>query len=280
MNMKIIDTHLHLWDTGTLHYPWLQQVLAINKTFLIDDYKKATEAYEIESMVFVQCECLPGEALAELEFAAGQDKSDNRIKAMTAYAALEKGVAIEPYLQILSTHPLVKSVRRITENEPGICLQSNFLQAMKLLVKYDLKLDVSFKPFQTAEIISLIQQCPENNFILDHLGKPAIANNGFDQFKKEIKQLAAFPNAVAKVSGLITEANWNNWSKEDIQPYVEYAIEQFGFERLMFGGDWPVVLLAGSYKKWIDTVLEITKDCTAQQRDRLFYLNAKTIYHI
>ncbi len=171
-------------------------------------------------------------------------------------------------------------MRRITENEPGICLQQNFLEAMQLLVKYDLSLDVSIKPFQTAETISLIQQCHENNFILDHLGKPAIATNGFEQFKKDIRQFAAFPNVVAKISGLITEANWNSWNTEDIRPYIEYAIEQFGFERLMFGGDWPVVLLAGSYKKWIDTILEITKDYTAQQQDRLFYLNAKTIYHI
>ncbi len=99
--MKIIDTHLHLWDTGRLHYPWLKEVPAINKTFLIDDYKKTTAGYEIESMVFVQCECLPEEALNELEFVQ-ENNSDHRIKAMVAYAALEKGTAIETYLQELT----------------------------------------------------------------------------------------------------------------------------------------------------------------------------------
>ena len=277
--MKIIDTHLHLWDTGRLHYPWLKEVPAINKTFLIDDYKNATTGYEIESMVFVQCECLPEKALKELEFVQ-ENNSDQRIKAMVAYAALEKGIAIEPYLQELTKNPLVKSVRRITENEPGICLEQKFLEAMLLLIKYDLSLDLCIKPFQTAETISLIQLCPGNNFILDHLGKPAIANNGLEQFKKDIQQFAAFPNVVTKISGLITEANWNSWTTADIQPYIDYTIEQFGFDRLMFGGDWPVVLLAGRYQKWIDAVLEITEDCTAEQRDRLFYLNAKTIYHI
>ena len=278
--MKIIDTHLHIWDTAKLHYPWLKQIAGINKAFLIEDYKIATSGYEIESMVFVQCECVPEEALAELEFVDEQNNTDGRIKAMVAYAALEKGTAIEPYLQIVSKNKLVKSVRRITEDEPGICLQPNFLEAMPLLIKYNLSLDISIKPFQTAETISLIQQCPENIFILNHLGKPAIADKGFEIFKKDIRQFASFPNVVAKISGLITEANWNSWNSKDIQPYIEYAIEQFGFERLMFGSDWPVVLLAGSYKKWIDTLLEITKGFSETELDNLFYQTAKKIYRI
>ena len=278
--MKIIDTHLHLWDTAKLHYPWLQQIARINKPFFLEDYTIATLGYEVESMVFVQCECVPEEAVAELEFVNEQNITDGRIKAIVAYAALEKGNAIEPYLQIVSNNKLVKSVRRITENEPGICLQPDFLEAMPLLVKYNLSLDISIKPFQTAETISLIQQCPENIFILNHLGKPAISNNGFEIFKKDIRQFASFPNVVAKISGLITEANWNSWNSNDIEPYIEYAIEQFGFERLMFGSDWPVVLLAGSYKKWVDTLLEITKGCSETELNNLFYQTAKKIYDI
>ena len=278
--MKIIDTHLHLWDTAKMHYPWLQQIAGINKPFLLEDYTIATLGYEVESMVFVQCECVPEEALAELEFVNEQNITDGRIKAIVAYAALEKGNAIEPYLKIVCNNKLVKSVRRITENEPGICLQPDFLQAMPLLTKYNLSLDISIKPFQVAETISLIQQCPENIFILNHLGKPEIANKGFEIFKKDIRQFASFPNVVAKISGLITEANWNSWNGNDIQPYIEFAIEQFGFERLMFGSDWPVVLLAGSYKKWVDMLLEITKGCSETELNNLFYHTAKKIYHI
>lgn len=278
--MKIIDAHLHLWDISKLHYPWLNDVPVINKTFLIEDYKKATEQYDIESMVFVQCECLPEESLDELNFVAEQALLDRRIKAVIAYAPLEKGFAVEKHLQQLKSNPMVKGVRRMTSNEPGLCLTKDFINAVQLLVKYDLTLDLSIKPFQVKETISLIQQCPENRFILDHLGKPDIANNGFESFKKDIKRFASLPNVVAKISGLITEANWNIWKTKDIKPYIEFAIEQFGFDRLLFGSDYPVVLLAGNYTQWIDTLLEATKNYSQHELQNLFYNNAKKTYSI
>lgn len=278
--MKIIDAHLHLWNTATLNYQWLQEVPAINKTFLIEDYHAATSGYDIDKMVFVQCECLPGETLHEVQFVNEQRSIDNRISGMVAYAPLERGIAAEPVLEHLLADPLVRSVRRMTGDDPELCLQAGFLTSMKWLAKHEVPFDVTIKPYQVKQALQLIELCPENIFILDHLGKPDIANNGLDQFKKDIKRFAAFPNCIAKVSGLVTEANWNNWTQKDIQPYIEVAIEQFGFERLMFGSDWPVVTLAGSFKKWVDVALEITKNCTSQELDQLFYQTAKKAYRI
>lgn len=196
--MKIIDAHIHLCDLSKLHYPWLSNVPAIKKNFLINDYKRATEDYDIESMVFVQCECLPEEALCELDFVKEQRTQDARIKAIVEYAPLEKGLAMEEFLLHLKTNPLIKGVRRMTANEPGLCLTKNFLDAMQLLIKYNLSLDLSIKPFQAGETIALIERCPENRFILDHLGKPDIANNKFEEYKNSIKKFALFPNVVAK----------------------------------------------------------------------------------
>jgi len=278
--MKIIDAHLHIWDITKLHYPWLQVLNSINKTFLLQDYIKAGSGYEIESMVFVQCECLPEEALQELDFVHTENKNDNRIKAITAYAPVEQGKKLERFLNELLKDTVVKAVRRMTDNEPELCLTKDFLEGMQLLAANNLSLELSIKPRQVEETLKLIEQCPQNNFILDHLGKPSIASNGFDDYKKNIMQFAAHSNVTAKVSGLITEANLRTWTKEQIQPYIEFAFEKFGFDRLMFGSDWPVVLLAGSFTKWIETLLEITMNYTEEERSKLFYANSKYIYRI
>lgn len=124
----------------------------------------------------------------------------------------------------------------------------------------------------------MIEQCPETTFIIDHLGKPDIANNGLEAYKVNIAALAAKQNVAGKISGLITEANWNSWTREDLEPYILFAIEKFGFDRLMFGSDWPVVLLAGNYKKWIEALQEIINDCSAEDKAKIFYHNAISIY--
>lgn len=278
--MKIIDTHLHLWDTALLQYPWLQEVPPINKTFLIEDYHKATEGYDIEQMVFVQCECLPSQTLCEMSFVQEQRKKDNRIAGAVAYAPLEKGIVADPVLHELSLNPLVKSVRRMNGDAPGLCLEPDFLASMQLLLKYNFSCDVTIKPPQVDEMVELISRCPENNFILDHLGKPRIATDELEAFKENISRFAALPNCVAKISGLITEANWDSWTTEQLKPYVETTIEQFGFDRIMFGSDWPVVTLAGSFKKWIDALIDITKHYSSQELEKLFYHNAQKVYRL
>lgn len=126
----------------------------------------------------------------------------------------------------------------------------------------------------------MIEQCPETHFIIDHLGKPDIANKGLEAFQQNMAALAAKQNVAAKISGLITEANWNSWTAEDLKPYILFAIEKFGFSRLMFGSDWPVVLLAGNYKKWIEALLEIINDCAEEEKTNIFYNNAMSIYRL
>lgn len=278
--MKIIDAHLHLWDISWLHYPWLDIVPGIRRNFLIDDYKKSCNGFDIEAMIFVQCECIPREAIAELDFVMEQAKADNRIKGIVAYAALEKGYELEGYIQMLKRNPLIRGVRRMTEQEPGLCLSKKFSEATDLLAKNDLSLDLSIKPFQAEETIAMIERNPENKFILDHLGKPGIKNDGFGEYKKYISRFAQFPNLGAKLSGLITEADWQNWNIDTIRPYFEFAVEKFGTKRLVFGSDWPVVLLAGSLKEWLHAALELASNCTQQERDDLFYNNAKKYYGI
>jgi L-fuconolactonase len=279
-HISIIDTHLHLWDTRSMQYPWLDSVPAINRTFLIADYQQAVQGYPVEQLVFVQAECLPEQYLEEVHFVVTQAAKDPRIRGMVAYAPVERGKQLANELDKLKSYPLVKGVRRMYDDDPALCVSSAFLEGVQLLSTYGYTFDLSVKPASIPDTIGMIGACPDTLFILDHLGKPAIQGGGLDVYKKHIDTLAKFPNVVAKLSGLITEADWHTWTAKDLAPYIQHAVDCFGVERLLFGGDWPVVLLAGTWAQWITALEEGLSFCTAADLQKIFYDNAVNIYRL
>lgn len=279
-NTPLIDSHLHLWDVELLDYPWLQDVPEINKSFSITDYQDETKDLNIEKMVFVQCECLPEQSMAEIRFVEQQALKDPRIRGMVAYAPLEKGSEIIPVLSLFKRNQFIKGVRRMYDDTPQICTDPDFLTAVRLLPEYGLSMDLSIKPSSAAQTLMMIQSCPDTQFVLDHMGKPDIKNSGFSQFKQDMDAFASLPNVVAKISGLLTEANWYHWSEEEIGKYIAYAIGCFGPDRLMFGGDWPVVLLAGSYNQWLQALFKCLKNYSDEDIHKLFYDTANKVYRI
>lgn len=279
-NLPIIDAHVHLWDRARISYPWLAAVPAIDKDFLIADYQRATSEFPIEKMVFVQCDCSSDQYLEELDFVSKQALSDQRLQAVVAYAPLEQGESIRELLSMYQFNPSIKGVRKMYDQSPEICRQQHFLNAVRMLPSYNLTFDVSIKPSSAKETIDLIAACPDTQFVLDHLGKPDIVNGKLADFKRDIDVFAAMPNVVAKVSGLITEARLEGWTLDDIRPYIDYAIERFGFDRLMYGGDWPVVLLAGSYATWLHTLWQCVHTCSEEELKKLFFETAKRTYRL
>lgn len=280
IDMPVIDAHLHLWDTVRMNYPWLETAPAIRRPFFIEDYQEAVKGLPVEKMVFVQAECLPEQFLEEVGFVEEQAQKDSRIKGIVAYAPLELGKGVKPVLEILQQHALVKGVRRMYDEKPELCYSSSFIVALQLLPAYGFSFDISIQPHAMAATIRMIGECPDTQFILDHLGKPDIKNGGMDNFKRNIDQLAGFPNIVAKLSGLITAADWKNWTQDDVFPYVAYAISSFGSNRLMFGSDWPVVLLAGTYKTWFDALCRMLQGYKKEDNYNFFYGNAAKIYGV
>lgn len=279
-NIPFIDAHLHLWDVELLDYPWLQDVSAINRTFSIADYQDQTAGLPIKKMVFVQCECPPEQSIKEIKFVEEQALKDPRISGIIAYAALEKGAEIIPTLELYQQNQLIKGVRRMYDDTPELCADPDFLTAVRLLPKYGLSMDLSIKPASAAQTLKMIQSCPDTQFILDHLGKPNIKQNAYSQFQQNMDAFAALPNVTAKISGLITEADWNQWSEEEIQKYIRYAIVSFGPSRLMFGGDWPVVLLAGTYNKWLQALFRSVAEYSDEEIHQLLYDTASKVYRI
>jgi L-fuconolactonase len=279
-NIPLIDSHLHLWDIELLDYPWLKDVPKINKSFSIVDYQDETKSLNIEKMVFVQCECLPEQSIAEIRFVEQQALKDPRIRGMVVYAPLEKGSEILPALALFKQNQLIKGVRRMYDDTPEICTDPDFLTAVRLLPEYGLCMDLSIKPSSAARTLLMIQSCPDTQFVLDHMGKPDIKNDGFSQFKQDMDAFASLPNVVVKISGLITEADWDHWSEEEVCKYITYAIDCFGTDRSMFGGDWPVILLAGNYDQWLQALIKCVKRYSDEDIHKLFYDTANKVYRI
>ena len=282
IDFKIVDTHLHVWNPRKIDYPWLADIPFLNKPFLIGDYRKDCKEVEIEKMVIVQAEAAFSLYKEEVEWVTSLTEEDDRISGIVAWAPLEKGVSVEPEIAHLSRNPLVKGIRRIIqfETDPEFCLDESFMNGVRLLPKYGLTFDICINHTQMANTIKLVEQCPDVNFILDHIGKPDIKNHLLDPWKEELKTLSGFQNTWCKVSGLVTEADHKNWAKDDLKPYLDHVFECFGFDRTMYGGDWPVATQATEYPRWVKTLEWAVAGCNIEELEKLFRENAIQFYRL
>lgn len=147
-------------------------------------------------------------------------------------------------------------------------------------VVIDLPFDLCIRHHQLAETIALVKQCPNVRFVLDHLGKPDVKGRQMEPWASHLVQLAELPNVTCKLSGLVTEADWQMWTPADLQPYIDHALAVFGPERVMFGGDWPVSQLATDYARWLETAEVSLKRLDEAEKDRIFYTNAWNFYRL
>ena len=281
-NFPIVDTHLHIWDLDRLRYPWLANVPPLNKNHLIGDYRRACGPVAVAKMVFLQCECDAAQFQQEADWVTEVAQSDSRIRGIVPWAPLEKGVAAEAELAHLAANPLIKGIRRIIQFEPDqeFCLRPDFVRGVQLLPAYGLSFDLCINHTQLANTIKLVRQCEEVGFVLDHIGKPDIKAGHLDPWRAELKELAALPNVHCKLSGLVTEADHAKWTPADLQPYIDHVIACFGFDRVMFGGDWPVSTQASDYPRWVNTLDAALRGASAADLRKLYVTNAETFYRI
>lgn len=282
-NFPIVDSHLHLWDVKHLSYPWLEDIPELNRTFLLEDYDKATEDIEIEKMVFVQCECEPSSYAQESAWVTETAKTDPRIAGIVSWAPLEKGEAVRHELeQLVGANPLLKGIRRIIqfEEDPEFCLQPDFIRGVQLLGDYNLTFDICIATLHMPNVIAFVRQVPQVKMILDHIGKPGIKAGEFDLWAKGITQLSALENVHCKVSSLATEADHHHWTRDSLKPYVEHVFNSFGFDRCIFGGDWPVSSLAASFSTCVSTLEDLTAGSSTDEKEKLFRTNALAFYNL
>jgi L-fuconolactonase len=281
-DFPIIDSHVHLCDPQRLSYGWMKDAPSLNRQVLPADFQKASGPVSVERFVFVEVDVDPPHRIHEAEWVENLAGKHERIGAIVASLPMEKGKAIEPDLDKLRRLPHLRGVRRLIQSEPDpdFCLRPDFIEALGLLAAHDLSFDICIYHHQMPSVIKLVRRCPNMRFVLDHIGKPGIKAGLFEPWKRHIRELAAFPNVHCKISGVMTEADHRNWTREQLKPYILHAMDAFGFDRIMFGGDWHVCELAGSFPQWVDIVDWVTEGATADEKRKLFRGNVTRFYKL
>jgi L-fuconolactonase len=281
--IPIIDAHVHLWDPDRVMIPWLANVPAINARRELADYQRETQGIDIQGLVYLQVEVAPPYALLEARDLVRLARANPIIKGVVPWAPLEFGDKVRYFLEELrSLGPEIKGVRRIVQDEPDpkFCLQPDFVQGTKALGEFGLSADICCNFRQLGASVELVQRCPDTKFILDHIAKPNIRGGAIDPWAAQMKDLAALPNVVCKISGVVTEARHDAWTIDDVAPYVRHALDCFGEDRVVFGSDWPVVTLASTYARWVETLDNLTADWSDTARAKLWRDNAIRFYRL
>ena len=277
----IIDTHLHLSDPSRISYPWINSAPALNRPFTIDDYREACGDVEVEAMVFMEVDPNVDDRQEEIDFVCEVAATEPRLKGMVAQAPLEQGAAIRPELENLANNPLIKGVRRLLQDEDvDFCLGASFIEGVRQLPDFGIPFDICIYHRHLANVVKMVQQCPDVQFILDHIGKPGIKDGLLEPWKSDLKDLAALPNVMCKISGMTTEADMENWTRDDLRPYFDHVIECFGFDRVVYGGDWFVASLATTYPRFVETLDWAVAGCSDEELKKLYRNNAQKFYQI
>jgi len=279
---RLVDTHVHFWHPQRLKYSWLRDNPLLNRPYEAQDYP--TQNFAPEALVFVECDADPGQSIEEINFVEEQAQRDPRIRAIVAHAPLEQGGAVEPLLeQIVSSSPKVRGVRRILQSlpDPNTLLRNPaFIDGVRLLRKFDLHFEITVNHTQMDPVIEFVQKLPEIPMILDHCGKPGIRDGQLTAFQRHANELARCPNVHCKLSGLATEAHHQSWTDAQLIPYIDTALQAFGPDRLLYGSDWPVCLLATSVSRWIGVLELALKSCSQEQLRQIFRDNANALYRL
>jgi L-fuconolactonase len=195
---------------------------------------------------------------------------------------LENGEAVRAELNKFAANSLVKGVRRNLQDEDDLefCLQPEFIVGVKLLAEFGFTFDICIRRQQLRSVAQLTRCVPDVNFVLDHLGKPDVRAQTIEPWASDLKTVAEMPNVVCKISGLATEADWKGWKSADLKMYLDGALECFGFDRILFGSDWPVATLATDYGRWLETLQDFFSFANEIEHAQLFQTNAERIYRV
>jgi predicted TIM-barrel fold metal-dependent hydrolase len=279
--MKIVDTHQHLWDTDLFHYPWLEPLPVLDRSFRLSDYREDTRGLEIDKTVFVECDVDDAQVLDETSHLLRlADDASKRIAGVVASGRPEKD-GFKAYLDKVIGNPKLKGIRRILHTHPDELGRGKmFIENVARLATHGLSFDLCVLARQLPVAINLASKCADVAFVLDHCGVPDVHGQVLDPWRAHIRELSSLPNVSCKISGLVAYANPEQWTAEDLRPFVDHVIESFGWNRVMFGSDWPVCNLTASCERWVATLLSLTHRAGEANQKKLFHDNAIRIYRL
>ena len=274
----MIDSHQHFWQVGRFDYPWMTSDLGVlYRDYVPEDLAPILQRNGVEQTVLVQASNSVEESRWLLELA----EANGFIAGVVGWVDLTSA-DIDAQLDELCAHTKFKGVRHLVESEPDDAwlVQPAVLSGLQKLAARGCSYDLLVHTRHLRYVPQVAESCPELQFVVDHMAKPPIAKNEIDEWAKAMQPVAAYPNIHCKLSGLVTEANRTSWQTQDLQPYVDAALKLFGVERMMFGSDYPVCLLASSYDRVLESFQELLQDLSAGDRDKIFAKNAQRFYRV
>jgi L-fuconolactonase len=271
-----IDAHHHLWDLDRRPQPWLTgpALDPIARTFRLDELRPLLAAHRIDATVVVQSSSSLPETRELLDIAAA---SDGLVAGVVGWADLTDP-ALPEVLASLGG-PLV-GIRHQVQDEPDPqwLTRPEVHTGLRAVAAAGLVYDLLVTPVQLAAAVNTVRALPEVVFVLDHCAKPPVAAGGWEPWAGRISGLAALPNVSCKLSGLVTEADWDGWRPQDVLPYARHVLDVFGPERVMFGSDWPVATLAGGYTDVFALAEQAVAALDAGEREAVFGGTAARVY--
>ncbi len=285
---EIVDTHLHLWDLKVLTLPWVASATGKAKDVLahdhlLSDYAKATEGLKVTRAVYMEVDVAEEDEVKEAEYVSricAEGKSPMQAAVISGRPA-SHGFA--SYLDRFQENKFIKGLRQVLHTPatpPRLCLEPSFVKGIQRLGERGLSFDLCLRSDQLEFAAELVDRCPGTRFILDHCGNPHAGSNDLEGWRKGMAKIAGAKNhkVMCKVSGVYGNVSAQEWPSERLAPIVRSVIDLFGWDRVMFAGDWPVVNLGASFKVWVETVKQIVREDSDANQAKLFRDNAIKLY--
>lgn len=272
-----IDAHQHFWQYSSHEYGWIDDSMAsIRRDFMPGHLQPLLENNGFQGSVVVQVRQTLDETRWLLELA----DANPFILGVVGWVDL-RSPELRAQLESLAGKPKLVGIRHIVQSEPdGFLLRPDFLHGISVLEEFDLAYDILIYPKHLPSAVEFVRRFPGQRFVLDHLAKPSIKSGPIEDWARGIRELASFPNVYAKLSGLVTEADWKEWKPVDIRPYLDVAFECIGPGRLMIGSDWPVCLCAASYERTMEVVTTYLDRYSATEREAVLGGNAAGFWRL
>lgn len=292
----IVDTHQHLWDLDRFRLPWLADAPALQRSHLTADYLAATDGLGVVKAIYMEVDVDPDQQGAEAEALIALCAQEDTPTVAAVISGRPASPGFADYIRRYATFPAIVGVRQVLhvlDAPPGLCLTPQFIQSIRLLGELGLRYDICMRPKELGDAVQLVAQCPGTRFVIDHCGngdpyiiagQAPLADGGpfvhtREQWLADMAALAALPNTVCKISGIIARTR-PGWTAADLAPAVNHCLDAFGPQRVVFGGDWPVCNLGAgsSYAAWVAALRSLVAGRSRPEQAALFHDNAVAFY--
>lgn len=292
-SLPIIDTHQHLWDLSKFDLPWLKEVPAVlKKSYVTKDFLEATSGLNVVKAVYMEVDLAENQQVAEAEHVIALSKSDEHPTAAAVISGRPNSEQFASYIRKYEGNRYIQGVRQVllAEGQRGFCLQKQFVKSIQLLGEMGMCFDLCMRPEELEDGVRLAKLCPRTRFVVDHCGNAdpkAFLRSSTEPpthkvtpWRRDMADFAQQPNVICKISGIVARVPQDGWDSAMLAPIVNYCLDQFGPQRVVFGGDWPVCLLGTSYRRWVNALQEVIGNRSEVHQRSLLHDNAQKFYRL